>query len=131
MLINPYHIPEGITGTKEMTVTESDTAAAYGSGLVPVFATPAMIALMENTAQESVRRFLPEGYTTVGSRVDIQHFRPTPAGKKVICECSLDEVREAKLTFTVSASDEKGIIGKGIHIRYIINQESFLKQIGM
>jgi predicted thioesterase len=49
----------------------------------------------------------------------------------VICECSLDEVREAKLTFAVSASDEKGIIGKGIHIRYIINQESFLKQIGM
>lgn len=131
MMNNPFHIPEGITGRREMTVTKSDTAAAYGSGLVPVFATPAMIALMEKTAQESVRRFLPEGYTTVGSKVDVQHFRPTPAGKKVICECSLTEVSEAKLTFAVSASDEKGIIGKGTHVRYIVNQESFLKQINM
>ncbi len=114
-----------------MTVKESDTAAAYGSGLVPVFATPAMIALMENTAQESVRKFLPEGYTTVGSKVDIQHFRPTPIGKKVISESSLIEIKDTKLIFAVRASDENGIIGKGLHIRYIVNQESFLKQAGI
>ncbi len=126
--MNPFNIPDGITGRKEMKVTEADTAAAFGSGLVPVFATPAMIALMENTAQESVRNYLPDGYTTVGSRVDVQHFRPTPAGKLVTCECSLIEIHDARLTFTVSASDEKGVIGKGIHVRYIVNQEAFLAQ---
>jgi predicted thioesterase len=129
--MNFFHIPEGVTGRKGMTVTESDTAAAYGSGLVPVFATPAMIALMENTAQASVRPYLPEDYTTVGSRVDIQHLRPTPTGHKVICETSLVEIKETKLTFLVTASDEKGIIGKGVHVRYIVNLEAFLKQISL
>jgi len=129
--MNPFTIPEGVTGRKEMTVAESDTAAAYGSGLVPVFATPAMIALMENTAQESVRPYLPEGYTTVGSRIDIHHLRPTPTGQKVICDTILVEVKETKLTFAVSASDEIGMIGKGVHVRYIVNQESFLKQLGL
>lgn len=129
--MNPFHIPEGITGRREMTVTESVTAAAFGSGLVPVFATPAMIALMENTAQESVREFLPEGYTTVGYRVDVQHLRPTPTGQKVVCETALLEIREARLTFSVNASDEKGPIGKGTHIRYIVKMESFLKQAAL
>lgn len=129
--MNPFTIPEGVTGRKEMTIEESDTAAAYGSGLVPVFATPAMIALMENTAQESIRSYLPEGYTTVGSRVDVHHFRPTPMGHKVICDTTLVEIKETKLTFAVSASDEKGMIGKGVHVRYLVNQESFLKQIGL
>jgi len=121
----------GLVGEALLVVQATHTASHLGSGGVEVLATPVMIALMEKTAQESVRRFLPEGYTTVGSKVDVQHFRPTPAGKKVICECSLTEVREAKLTFAVSASDEKGIIGKGTHVRYIVNQESFLKQINM
>ncbi|MDD5506775.1 MAG: thioesterase family protein [Bacteroidales bacterium] len=129
--MNPFTIPKGVTGRKEMTVAESDTASAYGSGLVPVFATPAMIALMENTAQESVWSYLPEGYTTVGSKVDVRHFRPTPIGQKVSCDTVLVEINQTKLTFTVSASDEKGLIGKGVHVRYIVNQESFLKQMGL
>ncbi|MBP6978568.1 MAG: thioesterase family protein [Bacteroidales bacterium] len=129
--MNPFAIPKGLTGKKRILVSEKDTAAAYGSGLVPVFATPAMIALMENTAQESVRHYLPEGYTTVGSKVDIRHFRPTPTGKWVTCECILTDIHDATLTFAVSASDEKGLIGKGTHVRVIVDMEAFLAQAGI
>lgn len=98
----------------------------YGSGLVEVFATPAMIALMENTCYKSVMEFLPEGYGTVGTKVDIVHIKATAVGKKVSCKSELIEIDRKRLVFSVKAFDEDGEIGSGIHERFIINVEKFM-----
>lgn len=122
-------IDPGVEGKEEMVVSANDTADKFGSGLVPVFATPAMIALMEKTCLHSVLGFLPEGFGTVGTKVDIVHIKATPVGMKVICESKLIEVDKRRLTFKVTARDEKGEIGSGHHQRYIINTKQFMEKL--
>ena len=107
----------GIKGKKEITVTLDKTAKAMGSGTMDVFATPAMIALMENTAFESVASELEEGSGTVGTALDIKHVSATPVGMKVTCESELMKVDGRALTFSVKAFDEAGLIGEGTHER--------------
>jgi len=119
----------GIKHTERKEVTPQDTAAHYGSGTLEVFATPAMIALMENTALKTVLPYISEDQDTVGSEVNIRHLKPTAVGQTVECEAILTETEGKKLVFEVSASDEKGIIGKGRHVRYIINKEQFLSNL--
>ena len=122
-------IPTGVRGKEEMVVTYEDTAAKYGSGLVEVFATPAMIALMEKTCLASVLAYLPEGYGTVGVKVDIVHGKATPVGMKVTCESNLLEVDRRRLVFELVARDEKGEIGKGRHERFIIDTRKFMEKL--
>jgi predicted thioesterase len=122
-------LEKGLKHTKEKTVGSDDTALKYNSGLVEVFATPAMIARMENTCLECVERFLPEGYRTVGFEVNIRHLKPTPVGEKVICNAELQSIENKKLVFNVEAFDEHGKIGEGSHIRYIIDQERFMEKL--
>ena len=119
-------LPKGIVGTKELTVTKDKTAAAVGSGLLDVFATPQMIALMEATASESVAPYLDEGSTSVGTLVNVSHVAATPVGMKVRCESELTEVDGRKLTFTVKAFDECGLIGEGTHERFVVFSEKFM-----
>jgi len=119
----------GITHTEKKKVEKADTAARYGSGTLEVFATPAMIALMENTALKTVMPYLPQGHDTVGFEVNIRHLKPTPVGQSVECEALLREVKDKKLTFELVARDEKGVIGKGTHIRYIIDTEKFMSNL--
>lgn len=118
----------GIKGEDYVLVEQENTAAAMGSGLLPVFATPAMIALMEKTASESVQKYLDEGCGSVGTNLEIKHISATPIGVKVRCESELIEVDKRKLVFSVKAFDNKGLIGEGIHERFIIKNESFLKK---
>lgn len=96
-----------------------------GSGTLEVFATPAMIALMEKTACESVQPYLEEGCGTVGTALNIKHVSATPVGMTVTCESVLTEVEGRRLTFIVLASDEHGLIGEGTHERFIVNNEKF------
>lgn len=110
-------------------VEQKDTAKAYGSGLVEVFATPAMIALMEKTALNVVHKALEDGQNTVGTEVSVKHVKATPVGMQVRCTAVLIANEGAKLTFEVEAYDEKGLIGKGIHKRYIINEAGFMQQL--
>lgn len=110
-------------------VDKTNTAAALGSGNLEVFATPAMVALMENAALEAVAAGLPEGSATVGTAVDIVHTRATGMGDIVTAEAVLEEVDGRRLVFTVTASDSKGQIGKGTHERFIVDCERFLAKL--
>lgn len=116
----------GLTGHADTVVTPENTASAVGSGLVPVFATPYMIALMENSAVNAVTPHLEEGQGTVGTRLNVSHDAATPIGLKVWAECTLKEVDGKRLVFDVTAYDEAGPIGKGSHERFIINVEKFM-----
>ena len=118
-------------GTKcqlEQIVTNELTAAAVGSGLLPVFGTPYMIGLMENAAQSVLSVFLEEGQGSVGTHLDIKHTAPTPVGMKVWVEAEVTAVSEngKMVDFALKAWDEKGPIGEGTHTRAIINNERFL-----
>lgn len=115
----------GIKGLQTREVCESNSALAMGSGTLKVFATPAMIALMEETAWKSVAPYLEEGNGTVGTALNIQHTAATPLGMSVTCESELIAVDGRKLTFHVVAKDEAGVIGEGEHQRFIVNDEKF------
>jgi len=124
-----FNLPVGSTTTSEKVVEEKDTAAAFGSGDINVFATPMMIGLMENAALNDALKHLPEGYSTVGTFVNVKHIAATPMGMAVRAEVELIEVSGKKLTYKVTAYDEKDKIGEGTHGRYIIHGASFLEKI--
>ena len=120
-----------LIGTKcqlEQTVTKELTAAAIGSGALPVFGTPFMAAMMENAAMTVLQNFLEEDQGSVGTHLDITHDAPTPVGMRVWAEAEITGVSEngRMVDFKVSAWDEKGPIGSGIHTRAIIKNEKFL-----
>ena len=92
-----FEIEEGVIGRMEIVVSKELTAAKYGSGLIEVFATPAMISIMESTAHTSVQKYLPEGFITLGIEVNIKHLKATPVGMKVTCESKLINVDGRKL----------------------------------
>ena len=115
----------GIKGTKTVTVNEANTAKTMGSGTLDVFATPALIALMEETCWRSVADQLEDGCGTVGTLLEIKHTAPTPIGMDVTCESELVEVDGRRLVFTVQAHDAKGLVGEGRHERFVIQNEKF------
>ncbi len=119
----------GLKGHLEQTVTEEVTADRIGSGLVKVFATPMMIALIEQTCNESVVPYLDEGQGTVGTHVDVSHCAATPVGMRVWCDSELVEVDRRRLVFDVKAYDECGLIGEGRHERFIIDSAKFQAKI--
>ena len=121
-------LPIGLKGQAETTVNEQNTAAAMGSGLLPVFATPAMLALMENAAATSVQPFLGEGEGTVGTRLEVSHLAATPIGLAVRAESELVAVDRRKLTFTVRAWGGEELIGEGTHQRFVIDNARFLEK---
>ena len=115
----------GIKGQREIIVTKQNTAAGIGSGNLEVFSTPMMILLMEESCFMSVNDILEEGFTTVGTCVNVKHLSATPLGMKVVIKSELINVDGKALTFKVEAYDEKGLIGEGIHERFIVNNEKF------
>ncbi len=122
-------ISTGIENTITITVEQQFTAAAFGSGLIDVLATPAMIGFMEKCSQEAVQPYLPDGYITLGTVVNIKHIKATPVGEKVTFHAVVKEAEGKKLTFEVTAHDEHGQIGLGIHKRAIVHAEKFMKSL--
>ena len=123
-----FSLKEGTSIIKESKVTENETAIKMGSGDLEVYATPAMIALMENAAKSSVIDELPKGYTTVGIDMNVKHIKSSPVGANIKCKATLIKVAGKKLFFDVEASDDKGTIGKGSHIRFIVNSNDFMEK---
>lgn len=115
----------GIKGCQELTVTVEDTAKVHKSGTLDVLATPRMAALMEETAWKSVAADLDAGMGTVGISLTLSHLAPTPVGMKVYCESVLEKVDGRKLSFSITARDEAGEIGKASHERFIVEEEKF------
>lgn len=120
----------GLTGTAETVVRETNTALAMGSGSLHVFATPCMIALMEQAACNAVAACLDEESTSVGTLVNVTHDTATGMGKAVTATATLVEVQGRKLVFEVTAADEDKQIGKGTHERFIVNKEKFMAKLG-
>ena len=117
-----------IPGRAESLVCDQNTAAAMGSGDLPVFATPCMLALMEEAAQSSVAPYLEEGQSTVGTKLCVTHDAATPLGMKVWAESRLTEIDGRRLVFEVKAFDACGPIGQGTHERFIIKRQRFLEK---
>ncbi len=119
----------GLKGEMSTTVAYENTAAAVGAGGVEVFATPMMIALMENAAWRAVAESLEEGYVTVGTRVDVRHLAATPIGERVHATAELVAIDGRRLVFHVEAYDEKQKIGEGTHERFIVNLQRFMERV--
>ncbi len=118
-----------MTLTKTFTVTDSLTAANMGSGDLPVLATPALIAFMENTAMKCVADGLADGDSTVGGQISCSHLHPTAVGDTVTVTATLTEVEGKKLCFSITATDSRGTAGEATHIRFVVNRERFMKKL--
>jgi predicted thioesterase len=118
----------GMKGKVFTEVERADTAAEVGSGSLLVYATPCMVALMEGAACEAIQEALPDGQTTVGIELNIQHLSATPVGLEVHAEATVTAVEGKIITFDIAAFDEAGQIGKGVHKRCIVNAQKFLEK---
>ena len=116
------------TFTQSIIVKETQTAAEYGSGLLPVFATPALIGLMENTAMQLIE--LPEGSSSVGISINMKHLKASPVGAEITCIATITEVDGRKYSFEIKANDASGdLIGEAIHERFVVNIDKFMSKI--
>jgi len=121
-----FNLKPGLVGEAKELVSAENTAQKYGSGGVAVYATPAMIGLMENASLRAVDPLLPEGWATVGTHLDIKHLAATPVGMTVTAKAELQKIEGRRLVFRVEAFDEREKVGEGSHERYIINLSKFL-----
>lgn len=115
------------TITEEVTVEKS--ASHVGSGLLDVYSTPAMIALMEKTSYLCVQPYLEASESTVGGAVNIRHMKPTAIGQKVVCVSQVKAVENKKIEFELEVTENKMVIGKGTHVRFVVDRESFMELI--
>ena len=119
----------GLSAEVELTVSETETAAHLGSGSLVVYATPALVALMEKAAVRALDGHLPPGQTTVGGQIDLRHLAATPVGMRVRARAELIEVQGRKLTFSIHAWDEAEQIGEARHMRFLIEEETFMTKV--
>jgi predicted thioesterase len=116
----------GLSAELTISVTEADTAARWGSGLVPVYSTPALVGLMEAAAVKALEGALETGKTTVGGHIDVRHLAATPVGMTIRARAELTAIEGRKLVFQVEAWDEVEKIGEALHERFVIDAEKFV-----
>ena len=122
-------IETGLKHESELVVTEAVTAVAMGSGDMPVLATPAMLALMENAAMLAVSDELPEGCTTVGGHIESSHLKPTKIGDTVKAVAEVTKVDGKKIEFKVAAYSGAALLGEGTHLRFVVDREKFMSRL--
>lgn len=123
-------ITAGMKHTSELTVTEDLTAVRMGSGDMPVLATPAMVALIENAAMKAVADELPEGCTTVGGHIATSHLKPSKVGDRIAAVAEVTCVDGRKIEFHVAAYDGDTLLGEGTHLRFIVDRDRFIAKLG-
>ncbi len=119
----------GLKAEFEIIVSPKDTASNYGSGSLEVFATPAMIALMEKTSMLCIADYLEKDQNSVGTEINIKHVKATAVGEAVLCIAELIEIDRSKLTFKVEAFDTENLIGHGTHKRFLVDEKQFMAKI--
>jgi fluoroacetyl-CoA thioesterase len=119
----------GTSAELEHTVTDGDTASRWGSGLAPVFSTPALVGLMESAAVAALSGQLTAGQTTLGVRIDVRHLAATPVGMKVRAKAVLNAVEGRKLFFKIQAWDKVELIGEADHERFVVDEARFLGRV--
>jgi fluoroacetyl-CoA thioesterase len=119
-------VATGLRGEAEMVVGDQDTARALRSGTVDVLGTPRLIALCEEASCRAIAVALADGTTSVGMKVGLDHLQPSPVGERVVAEAVLSKVEGRRLTFTVSASDSRGLVAAGRVQRVIVDVERFM-----
>ncbi len=119
----------GLTGEANVTVSKLLTASHMGSGRIPVYATPAMVALMEAAAVSAIGQYLDESQTSVGISIEIKHLAATPIGQEVRARAEVIEVNGRRVTFSIQAWDEQEKIGEGTHTRFIVDAQQFLERV--
>ncbi len=119
----------GLKHTSELTVTEAVTAINIGSGDMPVLATPAMLALMENAAMLAVATKLPEGSTTVGGHIESSHLKPSKLGEKVSASAEVIKVEGKKIWFNIKAYSGVSLLGEGTHLRFVVDKVAFMSKL--
>lgn len=122
-------LKEGLSFEQSIIVETKDTAKSWGSGNLDVYATPAMVGLMENTALKCIEEYIEEENDTVGIEINTKHIKATKLGMKVTCQALLVNIDGRKLTFEIKAWDEVAEIGSSNHLRFIIETEKFLKRL--
>ncbi|WP_031534749.1 MULTISPECIES: thioesterase family protein [unclassified Bacteroides] len=122
-------IETGQKHTSELTVTEDVTAAKIGSGDMPVLATPAMLALMENAAMLAVADCMADGETTVGGHIESSHLKPSKIGDKITATAEVTKVEGKKIEFKVSAHCNDILLGEGTHLRFIVDRNRFIEKL--
>ena len=118
-----------ISHTSTLVVTNDNTAMAMDSGDLPVLATPALVALMENAAMLAARRICDDGETTVGASIEVKHLSPSPIGATITARATLSNREGRKLSFSITAIENDKTIGTANHTRYIVNPEKFMSKI--
>ena len=122
-------ITEGLQYTSTIIVNDANVARTMGSGDLEVFATPALVALMENAAMNTVAPLLPQESTTVGGFIETSHLAPSAIGTTISATAILTEIKGRKLTFTIEATEGNKLIGKATHIRFIVDREQFIQSL--
>jgi len=123
------YLQPGLSAEVKITVSETETAVYLGSGSIPVYATPALVALMENAAVRALEGHLPPGHTTVGGQIDLRHLAATPIGIQVRARAELTGVQGRKLSFHIQAWDEVEQVGEASHARILVNEEAFMTKV--
>ena len=124
-----YFSREGLQHTSQLTVDDTVTAIAMGSGNMPVLATPAMMALMENAAMLAVADHLPQGSTTVGGHIASSHLKPSRLGDTVTATATVTRIDGKKIEFKVEARCGDTLLGEGTHLRFVVDQEKFMSRL--
>ena len=125
----PSKLQPGLTGRAELIVGEQHTAPRVGSGLVHVLATPVMINLFEAAALDAVDQYLPAGYQSLGTVLNVRHIAATPVGMKVVAEARIVRIEKRTVYLEVTAKDERELIGDGLHERVVVNVEKFDQRV--
>ncbi len=122
-------IEKGLTASSTTVVSKNNTALTLGSGDLEVFATPAMIALMENAAMMAVAPSLEDGSTTVGVEMKASHIKASGVGSEIVATATVESVEGRKITFKVEARDSEGVIGEGEHTRFVVDKVKFMQKV--